>query len=123
MKSIKEFNDYRARMNEIILTDAPLVAKRFFSLDGQTYQDGALPASTRDLIGLACSMVMRCDDCVTYHLQKCVELGVKDEEIWEAMSVALIVGGSITIPELRKAVERLKELRGTNSQAEVDLAL
>ena len=111
MKSIKEFNDYRDRMNEIILSEAPIEVKRFFSLDNQTYQDGALSAKTKELLGLACSMALRCDDCVTYHLQKCVELGLKDEEIWEAMSVALIVGGSITIPHLRKAVERLKELR------------
>jgi AhpD family alkylhydroperoxidase len=114
MKSIKEYNEYRACMNEIILADAPLAAKRFFSLDGLTYQNGALPAATKDLIGLSCSMVMRCDDCVTYHLEKCVELGVKDEEIWEAMSVALVVGGSITIPHLRRAVERLNELRSTS---------
>lgn len=114
MKSINEFNDYRDCMNEIILDEAPLDVKRFFSLDNQIYNDGALTAMAKDLIGLSCSLVLRCDDCVTYHLHKCVDLGVKDEEIWEAMSVALIVGGSITIPHLRKAVERLKELRSTS---------
>jgi AhpD family alkylhydroperoxidase len=113
MKTIAEFNEYRSRMNEIILSEAPLEVKRFFSLDTQTYKDGALPASTKELMGLACSMVLRCDDCITYHLQQCAQAGVSDEEIWEAMAVALIVGGSILIPHIRRAVETMKLLKNT----------
>ena len=111
MDRIAKFNEYRDRMNEIILSEAPIEVKRFFSLDTQTYQDGALPAKTKELLGLACSMVLRCDDCVTYHMQQCVRMGVTDEELWEAMSIALIVGGSIIIPHLRRAVESLKEMK------------
>ena len=113
MSKIGEFNEYRSRMNEIILSEAPLEVRRFFSLDNQAYGDGALPAKTKELIGLSCSMVLRCDDCITYHLQQLVEVGASDDEIWEAMSIALIVGGSIVIPHIRRAVERMKELRGS----------
>jgi ribonuclease HI len=113
MGTIDQFNQYRSRMNEIILSEAPLEVKRFFSLDNQTYQDGVLPAKTKELLGLACSMVLRCDDCVMYHLQQLVSLGSSDEEIWEAISVALIVGGSIVIPHVRRAVETLKDLRSS----------
>jgi len=110
--SLEQFEHFRSKMNEIILSEAPIEVKRFFSLDTQTYKDGALHAGTKELLGLVASMVMRCDDCVTYHLQQCVRLGVSDEEIWEAMSVALIVGGSIVIPHLRRAVQTLKLMRG-----------
>jgi AhpD family alkylhydroperoxidase len=108
---IEQFNIYRERLNEIILSEAPLEVKRFFSLDTQTYQEGALDVRTKELLGLVASMVLRCDDCITYHLQQCVREGLGDDEIWEAMAVALIVGGSIVIPHLRRAVETLKELR------------
>ena len=111
MDKIAKFNEYRDRMNEIILSEAPIEVKRFFSLDTQTYQDGALPAKTKELLGLACSMVLRCDDCVTYHMQQCVNMGVTDEEFWETMSIALIVAGSIVIPHLRRAVESMKEMK------------
>lgn len=110
-QSTAGFNEFRERMNEIILSEAPLEVRRFFSLDQQTYQEGTLPAKTKELIGLACSMVLRCDDCITYHLQQCVKADVPDTEIWETMAVALIVGGSICIPHLRRAVSTLRELR------------
>jgi len=109
---LTEFNEYRERLNKVILDEAPLEIKRFFSLDSQAYQGGALDAKTKELLGLVASMVLRCDDCVTYHLKQCVELGLTDDEIWEAMSVALIVGGSIVIPHLRRAVDTIKQLRG-----------
>lgn len=109
-----EFHEFRTRMNEIILSEAPLEMKRFFSLDSQVYHDGALSAKTKELMALVGSMVLRCDDCITYHISQLVKSDVSDEEIWEAMSVALIVGGSIVIPHLRRAVETIKTLRGEN---------
>jgi len=112
-KQIADFDAYRDMMNKIILDEAPLEIKRFFSLDNQVYSNGALPAKTKELLGLSCSMVLRCDDCVTYHLNQCVDMDYTDEEIWEAMSVALIIGGSIVIPHLRRAVETLKSIRET----------
>ena len=111
MDRIASFNEYRDRMNEIILSEAPIEVKRFLSLDTQMYQDGALPAKTKELLGLACSMVLRCDDCVTYHMQQCVKMGVTDEELWETMSIALIIAGSIIIPHLRRAAENMKEMK------------
>ena len=108
---LDEFSLFRERMNEVILSEAPIEVKRFFSLDGQVYSDGALPSKTKELLGLACSMVLRCDDCITYHIVRCVEENLTDDEIWEAMSIALIVGGSIIIPHLRRAVDTLKRLR------------
>jgi len=112
MSDHESFEQFRERMNKIILDEAPLEVKRFFSLDSQTYSDGALPAKIKELLGLSSSMVLRCDDCVRYHLKQCVALGFSDEEIWEAMSVSLIVGGSIVIPHLRRAVDTLKQIRG-----------
>lgn len=128
MSRYEQFQAYRARMNARILGragDAPdargtpvgdrpggtLITKRFFSLDTQTYQPGALDAKTKELLGLVASMVLRCDDCVAYHVDQCVRSGVRDEELWEAFDVALIVGGSIVIPHLRRAVEFLDEAR------------
>lgn len=89
-----------------------LVTKRFFRLDGQTYEPGALDARTKELLGLVASAVLRCDDCIAYHIDQCVKAGLRDEEIWEALDVALIVGGSIVIPHLRRGVEFLDEARG-----------
>jgi AhpD family alkylhydroperoxidase len=130
MSRYEAFQAYRSRMNCRILGDesergeagarradghvAPggtLVTKRFFSLDGQAYRDGALPAKTKELLGLVASMVLRCDDCIAYHIDQCVKAGVADEELWEAFDVALIVGGSIVIPHLRRAVEFLDQAR------------
>ena len=101
----QEFNDYRQRMNDVILSHDNKVIKRFFSLDNQTYEDGALSEVTKELLGLVASMVLRCDDCIKYHLGRCHELGVSKEQVYEVCSVALIVGGSIFIPHMRRAAE------------------
>ena len=87
------------------------MTKRFFRLDGQAYEDGALAAKTKELLGLVASMVLRCDDCIAYHIDRCVQLGVSDEELWESFDIAMIVGGSIVIPHLRRGVEFLDEAR------------
>jgi AhpD family alkylhydroperoxidase len=107
---IKEFNEYRQRMNDVILAKENKVLKRFWSLDNQTYQDGALPVKTKELMGLVASMVLRCDDCIKYHLGTCYELGCTTEEIYEVFSVANLVGGSICIPHTRRAAEYWEEL-------------
>ncbi len=104
------FNEYRQRMNDVILSQDNKVIRRFFSLDNQTYEDGALSEVTKELLGLVASMVLRCDDCIKYHLGRCYELGVTKEQIYEASSVALIVGGSIFIPHMRRAAEYWEEL-------------
>ena len=105
-----EFDRYRAEMNERLLGSGHLGIKRFFALDHQAYQANALDAKTLELLGLAASLVLRCDDCITYHIKQCVEVGVTRAEFLDAFNVALVVGGSITIPHLRRAVERLDQL-------------
>ena len=105
MSQVNEFNEYRTRMNEKILSADNLVLKRLFNLDTNTYQEGALPVRTKELLGLVASMVLRCDDCVKYHLGKCHELGVTKDEIFETFAVANIVGGTIVIPHTRRAAE------------------
>lgn len=102
---VKEFRTYRARMNEKILGAGNKVIKRIYNLDTNTYMDGALPAKVKEMLGLATSMVLRCDDCVKYHLEKCFEQGVTTEELFEVFAVADVVGGTIVIPHLRRAVE------------------
>ncbi len=109
---LSEFRAFRERMNERILGAGNLDIKRFFALDSRAYAPGALPAKTKELLGLVASMVLRCDDCVTYHLMRCRDEGVTREEFFEAFNVALVVGGSITIPHLRRAVATLEELDG-----------
>ena len=110
MSLVQEFNDYRSRMNERILAQDNKVIKRFWSLDNQTYQEGALDTKTKELLGLVASMVLRCDDCIKYHLGKCHELGITTEQIFEVYAVANMVGGSICIPHTRRAVEYWEEL-------------
>jgi AhpD family alkylhydroperoxidase len=110
MSHVHEFNEYRRKMNDRILSTDNLVIKRFFNLDTNAYMDGALPVKTKEMLGLAASMVLRCDDCVSYHVQQCHEAGVSREEMFEVFSVGLVVGGSIVIPHLRRAVEFLDEL-------------
>lgn len=105
MSLVNEFNDYRAKMNEKILAADNLVLKRLFNLDSNTYEDGALNAATKEMLGLVASMVLRCDDCVKYHLEKCFELGITKAQIFEVFAVANIVGGTIVIPHTRRAVE------------------
>lgn len=109
--TLADFDAFRARMNERIFGADNLVINRFFRLDGQTYEEGALGARTKEMMGLVASMVLRCDDCVTYHILQCARLDVTDEEFMELFSVALVVGGSIVIPHLRRAVDRLDEVR------------
>jgi AhpD family alkylhydroperoxidase len=105
MNLIEEFNTYRSEMNEKILGADNLVLKRFFNLDTNTYAAGAIDIKSKEMIGLACSMVLRCDDCIKYHLGKCHEVGLTKEEIFEVFSIATVIGGSIVIPHLRRAVE------------------
>ncbi|MRR09116.1 carboxymuconolactone decarboxylase family protein [bacterium] len=102
---IHEFDAYRSKMNDRILASGNVGIKRFFNLDSAAYQDGALPAKTKELLGLCASAVLRCNDCITYHVIQCKKLGVTQEEFDETMNIALVVGGSITIPHLRKAYE------------------
>ncbi len=108
--ALAEFRRFRERMNAEILDEGNLVINRFFALDGRTYEAGALDVKTKELLGLVASMVLRCDDCVTYHLVRCREQGVTRAEAFEAFSVGLVVGGSIVIPHLRRAVGRWSEL-------------
>jgi AhpD family alkylhydroperoxidase len=109
-ESLREFREFRERMNAEILAENNLVINRFFALDGRTYEAGALDVRTKELMGLVASLVLRCDDCVTYHLVRCAEEGVTRAQIFETLSVGLVVGGSIVIPHLRRAVDRWSEL-------------
>lgn len=109
---LDEFRRFRERMNDRILGSGNLEIKRFFALDTRAYEEGALPVKTKELLGLVASLVLRCDDCVTYHVVRCREEGVRREEFLEAFNVALVVGGSITIPHLRRAVATLDEVEG-----------
>lgn len=109
-KQVEEFNAYRQKMNEKILGADNIVLKRLFNLDTNTYAEGALSVKTKELLGLVASMVLRCDDCIKYHLGKCKDEGVTTEEVFEVFAVANIVGGTIVIPHLRRAVEYWEEL-------------
>ena len=104
---LDDFEQYRAKMNERISQVDHLGIKRFYNLDTSAYQDGALDARTKELLGLTASMVLRCNDCIDYHILQCVNAGWTDEELYDAFNVALVVGGSIVIPHLRHAVESL----------------
>lgn len=112
---VQEFNDYRARMNEKLLADDNKVIKRIFNLDTNAYMAGALDVKTKELLGLVASAVLRCDDCVKYHLETCHKEGVSKAEMMEAMSIATLVGGTIVIPHLRRAYEFWEELESINS--------
>jgi AhpD family alkylhydroperoxidase len=109
-QSRKGFEEERARLNAVITGSGHLGIKRFFALDEQAYHEGALPVNVKELIGLAASMVLRCDECVYYHLIRCCEAGVTREQFYEAFNIALIVGGSIVVPHLRIAADRLETL-------------
>ncbi|TAE20156.1 MAG: carboxymuconolactone decarboxylase family protein [Bacteroidetes bacterium] len=102
---VEEFNAYRSAMNEKIMGADNLVLKRLFNLDTHAYQEGSLSVATKEMLGLACSMVLRCDDCIKYHLGKCHEVGVTTAQVFEVFAIANIVGGTIVIPHLRRAVE------------------
>jgi AhpD family alkylhydroperoxidase len=107
---LAEFTAFRQRMNERILSEDNQVVRRFFALDTQTYKAGALDVKTKEMLGLVASMVLRCDDCISYHVAQCKEAGVSREEFFEVFSVGLVVGGSIVIPHLRRAVDFLDRL-------------
>ncbi|MBD9435669.1 carboxymuconolactone decarboxylase family protein [Pseudoxanthomonas sp. PXM03] len=114
---VKAFTEFRQRMNKRILDEPNQVVRRFFALDTQTYQAGALDVKTKELLGLVASMVLRCDDCISYHVAQCKEAGVTREEFFETFSVGLVVGGSIVIPHLRRAVDFLDQLEGGQADA------
>ena len=107
---VRQFTEFRKRMNERILAEPNQVVRRFFALDTQTYQAGALDVKTKELLGLVASLVLRCDDCISYHVAQCREAGVSRDEMFETFSVGLVVGGSIVIPHLRRAVDFLDRL-------------
>ncbi len=108
---VNEFNSYREKMNEVILSKNNLVIKRLWNLDTNTYAEGALDTKTKEMLGLVASMVLRCDDCIKYHLGKSRELGISTEEMYEIFAVANIVGGTIVIPHTRRAAEYWEELQ------------
>src|SRR3954463_9554776 len=107
---VEEFNDYRQKMNDVILSKGNKVINRLFNLDTNTYADGALNVQTKEMLGLVASMVLRCDDCIKYHLGKCHDEGVTTEQLYEIFAVANIVGGTIVIPHTRRAAEYWEEL-------------
>ena len=113
---ISEFNDYRAKMNEKLLADDNKVIKRIFNLDTNTYSEGALDVKTKELLGLVASAVLRCDDCIKYHLETAYKNGVNRTEMMEAMSIATLVGGTIVIPHLRRAYEFWEALEETETK-------
>jgi AhpD family alkylhydroperoxidase len=113
---IERFRVEREELNEIVMHYADLDIKRFYSLDSQVYRDGALPKETKELLGLVASLVLRCDDCIKYHIIRCDEEGVTSEELVEALAIALVVGGSITIPHLRRALQAWDELQEVEKQ-------
>lgn len=110
MGLVQDFNSYRSKMNEKIMASDSLIIKRIFNLDTNAYAEGHLDIRSKELIGLTCSLVLRCDDCVKYHLGKCKEVGLTTDEVNEAMGVATLVGGTIVIPHLRRAFEYWEEL-------------
>ncbi len=116
---VAEFTAFRQRMNERILGEDNQVIRRFFALDTQTYKPGALDEKTKELLGLVASMVLRCDDCISYHIAQCKQAGVNRAELFETFSVALVVGGSIVIPHLRRGVDLLDRLESTGDTSEV----
>ena len=120
MSRVDDFTKFRKRMNERILGHDNKVVRRFFALDTQTYQDGALDVKTKEMLGLVASLVLRCDDCVSYHVAQCKEAGVSEDEFFEIFSVGLVVGGSIVIPHLRRAVDFLDELGGGSADSDAE---
>ena len=111
---VNEFNDYRSKMNEVILEQKNLTLNRFFNLDMHAYADGAIDAKTKEMLGLVASMVLRCDDCIKYHLGKSFEAGVTTEQVYEVFAIANLVGGSICIPHTRRAAEYWEALHSEN---------
>jgi AhpD family alkylhydroperoxidase len=118
MENAADYSERRATLNEQVLSQADLSMKRFFALDHDMYRAGALPKKTKELMGLVASTVLRCNDCISYHLVESVEQGATDKEITEALGIALVVGGSITIPHLRHAMAFLDTIERTRHQAD-----
>lgn len=112
MSKVNEFNEYRKTMNDKIISSNNLILKRLFNLDTNAFSEGVLDVKTKELIGLCCSLTLRCDDCVKYHLIRCKEVGFTTDELNEAMSIANLIGGTIVIPHLRRAFEFWEELEG-----------
>ncbi|HTZ32566.1 MAG TPA: carboxymuconolactone decarboxylase family protein [Methylomirabilota bacterium] len=117
-ESLDDFQKFRAELNEEILGCGHLGMKRFFALDHQAYEPGALDTKTKELLGLVASMVLRCDDCITYHLVRAGELGWSRDEVIDALNVALVVGGSIAIPHVRRAFARMRNIPGLQPEVE-----
>jgi AhpD family alkylhydroperoxidase len=113
-KKLKQFQEFREKMNNKILKSGNKEIQRFFALDKNAYKKGVLSIETKELLGLVASLVLRCNDCVTYHLLRCVEIGLTDDQLYEAFNVALVVGGSIVVPHFRKAVDMLDEIRASS---------
>lgn len=109
-EQIKEFDAYRQKMNDKILGDDNKIIKRIFNLDTNAYREGHLDVKTKELLGLVASAVLRCDDCIKYHLQNCHKEGLTKEQVMESLSIATLVGGTIVIPHLRRAYEFWEEL-------------
>ena len=114
-KKVEKFRAEREHLNEIVMQYAGLGIKRFFNLDTQVYRAGALSQQTKEMLGLVASLVLRCDDCITYHIDRCHAEGVTDEELEEALTIGLVVGGSITIPHLRRALQAWDELKASGA--------
>lgn len=110
---VEDFNAYRSKMNDKLLADNNKVIKRIFNLDTNAFAEGALPKKTKELLGLSNSMVLRCDDCVKYHLEACYQLGLSKAEVVEALSISLLIGGTIVIPHLRRAYEYWEALENS----------
>jgi AhpD family alkylhydroperoxidase len=110
MGLVEDFNNYRSKMNEKIMASDSLIIKRIFNLDTNAYTEGRLDVKSKELIGLTCSLVLRCDDCVRYHLGKCKEVGLTTDQVQEAIGIATLIGGTIVIPHLRRAFEYWEEL-------------
>lgn len=110
MGLVEDFNSYRSKMNDRIMASDSLIIKRIFNLDTNAYAPGVLDVRAKELIGLTCSLVLRCDDCVRYHLGKCKEVGLTTEEVQEAMGISTLIGGTIVVPHLRRAFEYWDEL-------------
>jgi len=110
-ESVKKFKEEREKLNELILSRDNINIKRFFGIDSSVYRDGALDARTKEMLGLVASLVLKCDDCITYHLIQAKQAGITDEEFDEIMSVGMVVGGSITIPHIRRAYRNWEDLK------------
>jgi len=114
MAKLANFKQERTRLNDIMAKHANVEMKKFIHLDSSVYESGHLPSKTKEMMGLVASLVLRCDDCILYHLDKCLNLGVTTEEIQEILTIGLIVGGSITIPHIRRAMDALDEVTTTD---------